>query len=119
MNRNLPTKINQKAIKNLQELLGDNQAYNDLLATFFSETPLIIKDIQSAISSKQPEIIQRQAHSLKTNCKTFGAVKLTELCKQVEHKSSTENYDGINDLVKSIKTEYKQVKAALTILNNA
>jgi HPt (histidine-containing phosphotransfer) domain-containing protein len=69
-----------------EELKGLSGAdfINELIDAFLEEGPNMIQSMQIALETRDTETFRRNAHSLKSNAKTFGAVELGTLAKELE-----------------------------------
>ena len=56
----------------------------ELVDTFLEEAPAMLADLREAQRSAQAERFRRAAHSLKSNCQTFGALELGEMARALE-----------------------------------
>src|SRR5512140_2774032 len=56
----------------------------DLVDTFLVEAPAMIAELRSAYAANDAERFRRNAHSLKSNGNTFGALGLANLARALE-----------------------------------
>ena len=56
----------------------------ELVGTFAEEAPQMLAEMYSARAAGAAERFRRAAHSLKSNCNTFGAVRLAEMARALE-----------------------------------
>ena len=56
----------------------------ELVDTFVAEAPLMLAELRSARSAGDAERFRRAAHSLKSNCHTFGAMALGAEARALE-----------------------------------
>ncbi|NNM67695.1 MAG: response regulator [Spirochaetales bacterium] len=101
-----PTVFDPAALDNLKELVGHNQAnFLSLVESFLSETPGLLREVHTAYATKNPEALQRAAHTLKSTSRDFGALALSELSRQIEQLVKDGQFDqtslGISQLNKS------------------
>jgi HPt (histidine-containing phosphotransfer) domain-containing protein len=67
--------IDLAAFRALEESAGADFVA-ELVDTFVAEAPLMLAELRSALSAGDAERFRRAAHSLKSNCNTFGAMAL-------------------------------------------
>jgi HPt (histidine-containing phosphotransfer) domain-containing protein len=58
------------------------------------------------------------AHSLKSNSADFGAMTLSNLCRELEGLGKAGRLDGAAEKVTQAEAEYERVKAALEAVRN-
>ncbi len=56
----------------------------ELVDTFLEEAPAMLADLRQARAAADAEGFRRTAHSLKSNCQTFGALELGEMARALE-----------------------------------
>jgi HPt (histidine-containing phosphotransfer) domain-containing protein len=67
----------------LQETAGADFVA-ELVDTFAAEAPLMLAELRSARAAGDAERFRRAAHSLKSNCSTFGALALGARARALE-----------------------------------
>jgi signal transduction histidine kinase/DNA-binding response OmpR family regulator len=101
----------------LQALLrlvgGDQSSLRALIGSFLDETPPLLTNLREAIRVGDKEHFRRAAHTLKSSSLDFGAVRLSELCQQLEILGKIGKLEGAMPLVLQSETEYERVKQAL------
>jgi HPt (histidine-containing phosphotransfer) domain-containing protein len=93
----------------LKDMAGPEFAA-ELVATFFEEAPTMIADLESAAGAHEADRFRRAAHSLKSNCMTFGALELAGMAKALELGGIGANTSAD---VAAIEAEYARVVVAL------
>jgi HPt (histidine-containing phosphotransfer) domain-containing protein len=90
----------------------------ELIDTFIEEGPGMLAELRAACAEGNAERFRRAAHSLKSNGRTFGAVKLTELSREFELKGL--DADSAHDEVglAALEAEYARAAAELKALRN-
>jgi len=74
--------------------MGDAEFVADLLETFTTDAPAMMSQIDSAIGNADAGTVRRIAHTLKSNSATFGALALSEACRELEHVAKEGHLDG-------------------------
>lgn len=77
--------IDAAIFSELQDTAGA-EFVDELLDTFFEEGPLMLAELRSARAAGNAERFRRAAHSLKSNCQSFGALPLGALARELELK---------------------------------
>ncbi len=106
--------LDPAAIENLREMVGgDVEFMIELIDVFLNDAPRMLSDMRQSFESGDAEVLHRAAHSLKSNAAEFGAIGLSDLCREIETLSKAGAVDGTDELVTRAKAEYVQVQAAL------
>ena len=91
------------------ELLGDMDMYNDTISDFMSEVEDKWNNIvEYKTTSNMPEYAIL-VHSLKSDCKYLGFMKLADIAYQHELKSKDNDNDYVNEHFSELEEEYKRV----------
>jgi HPt (histidine-containing phosphotransfer) domain-containing protein len=89
--------IDKSTFEELKQMSGAD-FINELIDAFLDDTPNMIRNMQTALAAKDVESFRRNAHSLKSNANTFGAMKLGLLAKELESMGKENNLDVGNRL---------------------
>ncbi len=76
--------LNEAALDRLRSIVGGEEDFAELLASFLEEAPRLVSEIVSSYSAGNLIDTQRSAHSLKSNAKDFGAEELATICAGIE-----------------------------------
>ena len=113
----VPT-IDRATFDALKETTGAEFAL-ELVETFLEEAPTMLNDLRDALAAQDADKFRRAAHSLKSNCNTFGALTLGALARELELADvSKVKASGAQPLA-ALADEYSRVAAALTDLRHA
>ena len=91
----------------------------ELVDTFLVEAPVMLRDLRSALAAGNADAFRRAAHSLKSNCNTFGALTLAAKAKELELTGLAAAVAAKGATLDAVEQEYARVAAALTELKNA
>ena len=97
----------------LEATIGDPAFVRELISTFLSDAPHLVKTLRSSLDHHNSEELRRAAHTLKSNGRTFGATALASLSEELELSAQTGMLAGAGDLVGRVENEYARVEAAL------
>jgi HPt (histidine-containing phosphotransfer) domain-containing protein len=89
--------IDQATFNELKQMSGAD-FINELIDAFLDDAPAMISQMQAALETKDVESFRRNAHSLKSNANTFGAVELAGLAKELELMAKEGNLEVGNRL---------------------
>lgn len=75
--------IDKKTFEDLKQMSGDD-FIGELVDAFLEDAPNMLDAMRTALEANDVESFRRNAHSLKSNAHTFGAIELGELAKELE-----------------------------------
>ncbi|WP_051812024.1 Hpt domain-containing protein [Kitasatospora sp. MBT63] len=75
--------IAPEAIRMLADAL-DTESAIDLVDAFLGELTTLVEEIQQGVRHADADSARRAAHTLKSNCRTFGLEQLASLCAELE-----------------------------------
>jgi histidine phosphotransfer protein HptB len=84
--------IDQATFEELKQMSGEG-FINELIEAFLDDGPNMLNNMQIALETKDVESFRRNAHSLKTNAITFGAMELGAQAKDLEYMARENNLD--------------------------
>jgi CheY-like chemotaxis protein/HPt (histidine-containing phosphotransfer) domain-containing protein len=106
--------LDPAALENLREMMGgDAEFLSELIDTFLEDAPQLLADMHQTVEQGDAAGLRLAAHSLKSNSADFGAMALSNLCRELEGMGKAGTLDGAAGLVRQAAAEYEQVKAAL------
>jgi len=101
----------------LQEAAGE-EFVSELVETFLQEAPGMLADLRDARANSDAERFRRAAHSLKSNCNTFGAIALGVMARELEIKGMAD--PACTEVaLDALEAAYAPVAAALGELGRA
>nr|WP_178120670.1 Hpt domain-containing protein [Pseudomonas sp. PB101] len=83
------------------------ESYPDLLDIFLADSEERLEVLRAAGSG---DLLVETAHSFKGSSSNMGAVRLTELCHQLEQQARTLPVNDIQELVREIDREFASVR---------
>jgi HPt (histidine-containing phosphotransfer) domain-containing protein len=104
--------IDPATFADLQDTAGA-EFVAELVGTFLEEAPVMLADLRSALAAGNAEAFRRAAHSLKSNCNTFGASRLAEQARALELGGVPPDGAPLD----ALDAEYNRVAAALKELS--
>ena len=103
--------LDEQLLAELQQLLGDD--YPELVETFLKDSAQRITDLETTIESTVAEDVRHAAHSFKGSSLNMGALRLSELCRQLEEMALNGRLFRATECLEHIKAEFEQVTAEL------
>ncbi|HLF74542.1 MAG TPA: Hpt domain-containing protein [Anaerolineales bacterium] len=103
--------IDRATFEELKQMSGAD-FINELIDAFLDDAPNMIGNMQAALASKDVESFRRNAHSLKSNASTFGALGLAGLAKELELMARENNLE-IGDRLGVLKDAYEKAAEEL------
>jgi HPt (histidine-containing phosphotransfer) domain-containing protein len=111
----MPT-IDQATFEELKQMSGED-FINELIDAFLDDAPSMIQNMQEALATKDVESFRRNAHSLKSNANTFGAVELSVLARELEMMAKENNLavgnrlEVLNEALGKVATALRGMRA--------
>ena len=90
----------------------------ELVDTFVEEGPGMLAELRAARAEGNAERFRRAAHSLKSNGRTFGAVKLTALARDLELKGLDADPTRDAASLAALEAEYARAVAELKAMRD-
>jgi len=103
--------IDKATFEELKQISGVD-FINELIDAFLDDAPNMIQSMQSGHDTKDIESFRRNAHSLKSNANTFGAMELGMLAKELEFMAKDNNLD-IGNRLEVLKKTFDKAAAEL------
>jgi HPt (histidine-containing phosphotransfer) domain-containing protein len=92
---------------------GKPDIQKKVIQAYFSSSPPLIAQLREAVAVTNREALQNAAHSLKSGSATVGAMKLSEICRELEMSCRNNTLDNATDKVSAIASEFLRVKDVL------
>jgi HPt (histidine-containing phosphotransfer) domain-containing protein len=104
--------IDQATFNELKQMSGPD-FMPELIDTFLDDGPRMIAKLRRALAAGEAETFRRTAHSLKSNAKTFGALRLAELARDLELSGRENRLGEAGSVLDELVHEFDRVAAAL------
>jgi len=99
------THLDRDVLSALQEVMEDE--YSMLLDTFLADSEERLSLLHRAGDA---ETLGATAHSFKGSCSNMGAIRLAQLCHELEQRSKEKPLQGIEQLVGEIDGEFAIIR---------
>jgi len=104
--------IDSRTFDELRAVLGAD-FLAELLDVFFAQGPELVATMRRALAEANPAELERAAHSLKSNGRTFGALGLATLALELEAMGREQCLEGARERLAALADEYARAEAAL------
>ncbi len=103
--------IDDEALRELQAVMGDDFA--SLLQTFAIDSAARIEAVKQAADAADGEALRRAAHSFKGSSGNMGALRLCDLCRQIEELARDGAIRHCVPLIEQLADEFALVQSEL------
>ena len=107
--------LDRSVLASLRELQddGDPDIIAEVGGLFLEHSPQKIAAILKAVENGDAKGLQTAAHSLKSSSAYVGAMRLSELSRELETMGRSQVMDGAEEKAERLNREYKQVMMEL------
>ncbi len=107
--------IDAKTLESIRMLQDDEDEdlLSEVLSSFLDHAQGLLSTLVCALEQTDYENIRKSAHSLKSSSANVGAVKLAEMCKQLEAAACSSSNGSLRLGVQHLEVEYGKVQTAL------
>jgi CheY-like chemotaxis protein/HPt (histidine-containing phosphotransfer) domain-containing protein len=111
--------IDRKSLDNIRALQreGAPDILGRVINHYLSQSPEFILKLNEAVAANEGEIIRSVAHSFKTGSANLGALRLAEICAEMERSGSSNTMAVNREILARIETEYGKVRNALATIS--
>ena len=109
--------IDSTVLDTLRELQidGEPDIIKKITDAYLRSSEPLVTNLRQAVIDENFEVVHNSAHSLKSSSANVGALKLSEVCKELEMNCKETKYDNAADLASDIETEFVRVKNTLNM----
>ena len=100
--------VDSHVLATLREVMEDEFAL--LLDTFLTDSDERLRLLREAEAQDDASAMRMAAHSFKGSCSNMGALRLAELCNELEQRSKKRSLEGIEKLVGEIDGEFAIIR---------
>ncbi|MCG7852723.1 MAG: response regulator, partial [Methanosarcinaceae archaeon] len=107
--------IDRSVLSALQEVQieGEPSIVKRVVDAYLTDSEPLISQLKEALSVSDREVLQRSAHSLKSSSANVGALRLSEMSRELEMNCKNNSLEDAARLVASIGTEFMKAKESL------
>ncbi|MDH7475745.1 MAG: response regulator, partial [Anaerolineae bacterium] len=107
-----PTRaVDEEVLETFRTTMGE--VAGELIALYLEDGEALLAELRAGVAEENARTVQRVAHTLKGSSATLGAMKLSDLCKEVEEMGQAGTLAGAAEKVAQVEAEYEKVKLAL------
>jgi HPt (histidine-containing phosphotransfer) domain-containing protein len=92
---------------------GDEEFITELVRTYLAEGPENLAAMESAAAAGDAAAMVRPAHSLKSSSAALGAMRLSELAREIEYAGRSGSAEGLADRVEQAKAAWSATVEAM------
>jgi CheY-like chemotaxis protein len=113
--------LDSSALDRLRELdpKGENQLLARVIKAFESSAARLMPQLHDASRCNDHTGVRHVAHTLKSSSASIGAIKLSQLCAEIETRIRTDKLENLDELVAAMSSEVEIVLQALKRLLDA
>ncbi|MBD2179092.1 PAS domain-containing protein [Pseudanabaena sp. FACHB-1998] len=103
--------INSQTLSNLKNSVGEKNL-SKLISIYLRHTKMAIAKMQESIKQLDLETIDHESHALKGGSGTFGAIKLFNLCQDLQFlcKSCIQSHNYLQDNINQVETLIQEME---------
>ncbi len=104
--------IDQRMLLEIQDLQiqGEPSILDKIITAYLEGSKVMISQLRESLAVNNIDILQKNAHSLKSSSANVGATKLSMMSKELEVNCKTNHLENAADLVTSIESEFIRVQ---------
>jgi HPt (histidine-containing phosphotransfer) domain-containing protein len=92
---------------------GESDFIRTTLNLYFQQAEPIIANLEKSLVAKNSIELQKQAHFLRGSSGTIGLLGIFGLCADLEENAASEDWEFIEQTLKSLKEEYESSKQTI------
>jgi signal transduction histidine kinase/DNA-binding NarL/FixJ family response regulator len=102
--------LDASRIKNLKKMSSemDGSLFAELLSLFKTNSPGHLKKIETAIRSKNAELLGKEAHYLKSSSANLGAAEMSDVCRKLEMIAENGSLDDAAELGQKLQVLFTE-----------
>lgn len=109
------TVINQKALDDIRSLQsrGSGDLLTKIINIYLEKSTSLREEIVQGASLQDNELLHTSAHSLKSSSASVGAMRIFDICSDLEAKGKAGDFSHVNELVETLNEELATATAEL------
>jgi signal transduction histidine kinase/DNA-binding response OmpR family regulator/HAMP domain-containing protein len=110
-----PAVLDPRAMQRLRATLGKqaDRMLPDLIEEFYQDAERLFGEARQALEQGQADGLRRASHTLKSTSATFGAMALSAVARDLEHRAREGVLEGADGQIARAEDEFARAKAAL------
>jgi signal transduction histidine kinase/DNA-binding response OmpR family regulator/HPt (histidine-containing phosphotransfer) domain-containing protein len=107
--------INDSALEAIRALdpNGGDEILQRIINLYIDNANTLLQTLEQAMASGKIDDIRSSSHTLKSSSNQVGAIRLAEMCREVENEARNQRYDASGKLLSSIQQEFSNARVVL------
>lgn len=99
----------------LEDLIAttDEEFVNELIDAYLEDSPTLIDEMKTALQNNDAASFRRAAHSLKSSSASLGAMRLSEVSKELEMIGKSGDLNQVDGKIEDLIIIFEQVEREL------
>lgn len=99
----------------LIEMLGnDSEMLLDIVTSFLEDAPNLMQAINEGIETQNFELVELNAHTIKSSSRLFRAEQFASQCQNLEDSAKNEQWDKVKAIAPQLQQNYLLIAQELT-----
>ncbi|HLJ10715.1 MAG TPA: response regulator [Planctomycetaceae bacterium] len=98
----------------LKAVDGDARLLADVARIFLAESPRLLGEMDEALAEKDPALLRRAAHTIKSGLRMFGAQAAYELASRIEEHGRTGSLEAASGSIEMLKHAVLEMQKELS-----
>ena len=114
--QDIESAVDFSVLESICEMAGEEADFliEEMITSYLADTESRLKAIAEAINLADAVTIEQAAHSMKSSSANLGAVKLAQLCEQLEQLGRGKIIENTQPILSNAKSEFHQVQQDLS-----
>lgn len=96
-------------------MLGDDpETLLDIVTSFLDDAPNLMQAINQGIETQNLELVERNAHTIKSSSRLFGAEQFAAQCQKLEDSAKHKQWDEVKAIASQLQQNYLLIAQELT-----
>jgi two-component system sensor histidine kinase/response regulator len=105
--------LDRATLDNVREL-GGPEMISELAEMFVEDTCKALQALEAASADGDADSVMRISHTLKGSSSNMGAMRMAEICAELERTGASEDLTHARELLERLEAEFECVRPALT-----
>lgn len=98
----------------LARVENDVELLDEMIELFLENSPLLMAEIESGVSQRDSQVVERTAHALKGAMQSIGAMPAARAALQLEDVGRAHDLSAVDEALVDLKEEFERLRAVLT-----
>ena len=94
---------------------GGDRLLARVIGAYFNSAPGLVEAIANAVEKGDASALAAAAHPLKSSSALLGALRVSELCQELEAIGGAGSTEGASNLLDELRVEFARVRGALEL----